>query len=779
MVENKWTEIQRNIIQRKTAPGDFTEVAYRDVREVPGPGPRRRRVKPLLQRPLSETPEQETFTQSEFQGAIESDIHKAEILKRSIDPNQYYSIPGRPGYYRGDQIIREYVDPVLERYQGAYADVGMQRQEFRDSPYVKYRRTDQGFEMYEDPTWKQSYEQARWESLPLGTKVARTTIGGLLFGPKLVTDYFLSGGRYDIKGEGVKRSFEEGKRWESENWRLLQEGKDIEVLKRYYTSPLAIAAYTYGAFSIGSNAIRSIIPKARQVLGKLVYGRNADIRIAKQIYNKSLMPGQPTYISPGQRSWINLYGKYPVGRTPNPFAAKLGSTWKGYGTSWSFYNASLMDEIARPKMFPYEHIKMRPKFIETSRSYVAMGDDVSYISKGYWKSYYRPKSDIMTGPVSDVFPGKPSRYYFDRYIRAYESPGGSPFKYTAKQVSSPKGTQWELSGARQLLLQQGSKKSISQYEWYQPPIPKISYRAGSIGSRSMDTFSMAYGRMSMKWLDFLEAGIVSSDRWMDKISDRISAIKPISIPMSSSLNISRVDVSQDLLKESAYDKLLDRASLSASAVLSKSESAMRQLTKQTLSLQYPQALSPGYDATGASVIPGSRPVTKGSFFKFFPLSFEGEGQKVPSVEPSGKGYGVQIKERYIYKGKKRKPERFKTVGTHPLSLSDSHRLGSFLTDESTARSYRVVRRKGKPKPLKYDITDRSSKFNRNKKGIMVEGNLFTIDSPGELKGITWQGIMSNMKKAGSRKKVVVKSKSMKNITKDINKLFDVRLKRLT
>jgi len=112
---------------------------------------------------------------------------------------------------------------------------------------------------------------------------------------------------------------------------------------------------------------------------------------------------------------------------------------------------------------------------------------------------------------------------------------------------------------------------------------------------------------------------------------------------------------------------------------------------------------------------------------------------------------VQYKERYIYAGKKRKPERYKTLPTKPLSFQDADKIGSYIVDESTARSYRLKAVGGTPQPMKYQISGRQHKYRPGKKGEMIERTAYAIDTRGEKAGITAKGILANMNREHRRK----------------------------
>lgn len=139
---------------------------------------------------------------------------------------------------------------------------------------------------------------------------------------------------------------------------------------------------------------------------------------------------------------------------------------------------------------------------------------------------------------------------------------------------------------------------------------------------------------------------------------------------------------------------------------------------------------------------------------------------------SDEGYGVKIKQRYIYSGKKRKPEVFVKVPIHALNYDDAQTLGSYLVDESTAKSYKIIKVNGTPKPLKLKVSDRSFKFYQKPDGQMIEQSLYAIDSPGELKGITWRGILAN---TGRSRKTETVGDPFKDILKELNSMINMKV----
>jgi len=154
------------------------------------------------------------------------------------------------------------------------------------------------------------------------------------------------------------------------------------------------------------------------------------------------------------------------------------------------------------------------------------------------------------------------------------------------------------------------------------------------------------------------------------------------------------------------------------------------------------------------------------------------------AEEDKQAYGVKIKSRYIYKGKKRKPERFKTVRYHPLSKYDAYSLGSHLVDRSTGASFTIFERSGKPKPLKLNVIpwEMSQHKFYPKGNILIERTAHRIDTQPEVEGIPWQGQLAQMEKAqlgtishersrATRQKAPSKVFSDFDIFKDINKMM--------
>ena len=159
--------------------------------------------------------------------------------------------------------------------------------------------------------------------------------------------------------------------------------------------------------------------------------------------------------------------------------------------------------------------------------------------------------------------------------------------------------------------------------------------------------------------------------------------------------------------------------------------------------------------------------------RLFP-TFKGELGPPQMTGEEGQGYGIKIKERYIYSGKKRKPETFTLVKHHPLSYQDAHRLAGTLVDQSSARSFKIVQVPGKPKPLKLDVDPwsiLSMKF--YKKGdTFIESTDYAIDTSGELRDITWRGIYANMKRQSRQPQRI---KKQRQEYYDIPNIFDIQL----
>jgi hypothetical protein len=118
----------------------------------------------------------------------------------------------------------------------------------------------------------------------------------------------------------------------------------------------------------------------------------------------------------------------------------------------------------------------------------------------------------------------------------------------------------------------------------------------------------------------------------------------------------------------------------------------------------------------------------------------------PLEKKPGQAYAVEVKERYIFAGKKEKPEQFKKVKTPPLSQQDALALGGFLVDQSTARSFKIVPVQGKATKLEVDIPPWSNtqvKF-YTKDNTYIERTAHAIDTMGEIEGIPHQGILARL-----------------------------------
>jgi len=169
-------------------------------------------------------------------------------------------------------------------------------------------------------------------------------------------------------------------------------------------------------------------------------------------------------------------------------------------------------------------------------------------------------------------------------------------------------------------------------------------------------------------------------------------------------------------------------------------------------------------------------ITKKLKFPFLDLPDNGKriGRK---EEPIDQGYGVSVKDRYIYSGKKT-VERFTRMHPHPLTKRAAHSLGATIVDESAAASYRVFPIKGKPKKLKLPVTPfeliRGKFAYSPRQRAMTENVMYRIDSKGEVEQIPGRSVLKRMKQESRRKPRVKRTKKGISRVYSSEMIFDLR-----
>jgi hypothetical protein len=95
----------------------------------------------------------------------------------------------------------------------------------------------------------------------------------------------------------------------------------------------------------------------------------------------------------------------------------------------------------------------------------------------------------------------------------------------------------------------------------------------------------------------------------------------------------------------------------------------------------------------------------------------------------------------------REKGKFKKVNKKPLGFGAAINLGSNVTDNTLAASFKV---KATGKTIKAKRTEvnalRLSKFRKNKKGLYIEKNTFRIDTAGEKRGLSISRFLSKKSK---------------------------------
>jgi len=419
----------------------------------------------------------------------------------------------------------------------------------------------------------------------------KVAIGGLLYSPKFAFDVF-TGMVRDVFGRNIRRSytmeafsksFSEGKRWESYTWGLAKSNKDVELLKAYYTSPLAVTAYTYGVFNVGSKLIGGGVRKINTLVksGKLdrairyipktlrdYPSKYADVRLAKGMSYKFNRLGSPTFLK--GRGEL-LYG----GRVIDRFASKTASKWGSYGTSWKYYTSSLTGEIKKVGMYPYEHFAKRPRWVETGRSYVAVGDNVSYISRGYMKSFFKPKSRVEKAffkPSRTFDLGKVKRFYISDKMVAAELKG-TTLKFKPSIVVRPVVDTRDFSRVAQLL----SKGTSKQHSLYQSPLKRFDYT--NVFGKSIRYYEESY-YISKQWMNMSPVF-----KYKPKIGISNVSIIGSKIQLDSKKifdRLSKPDVRLSMLQRTG----LDISSITTPAMGTVSLNMMRQLQSQRVDTKY-------------------------------------------------------------------------------------------------------------------------------------------------------------------------------------------------
>jgi len=424
----------------------------------------------------------------------------------------------------------------------------------------------------------------------------------------------------------------------------------------------------------------------------------------------------------------------------------------------------------------------------TGRGMYRPGQLVSHYAPGTWKeipynvitraSYpFRPSKVLITGrgkviPLETYTPvrpgpggrivdvgkmpgarprlavGGPKRWWFtdSRAVKIGFDPGIKVRPFVGKPtITQPVGV---VSKAGPQFL---SYKTVTT-GGFKFPSPTVKAPIVSGISRVGGGFAGAYGAVSLRALEFLEEGLTGvHPRWEREFKlGRISALslQPISMPK---LDLAyRPDVKTGVMSESMWEQRFKQIPIVTPIVSPKVSQAQAQAQMQ-IQLQMPifkqeLVMQP---ETSLMFKPGVRYRGKGRFkIPLLPL-LDGAGDRSIREEP-GKGFKVEVKDRYIVRGKKKYKEQFSTLRTHPLSKQDAMSLGATVVDNSASASFRIRPVSGRSRPLKLSVNSWSSighKFYSSKrKCVVIENILFRIDSFGEVAQSPGRAVFSQMKR---------------------------------
>ena len=131
------------------------------------------------------------------------------------------------------------------------------------------------------------------------------------------------------------------------------------------------------------------------------------------------------------------------------------------------------------------------------------------------------------------------------------------------------------------------------------------------------------------------------------------------------------------------------------------------------------------------------------------------GRKPIKKKPSLGGFNVFVKDRTYVHGKRRYRERFTRINRNPLTEQDAMSLMGTALNESAAATGYIKPTQGKPKRLPFRVDSWNSlehMFYQNKDNRFVENTEFRINTPGEIRGISAKGWMSQKQRSRSKTK---------------------------
>ena len=693
---------------------------------------------------------------SRKRGYMQRDIRNLSEMREDIDPEGWYEDPMGSGYIRGSDLISGYIDPRVSELSQSEGKLLAFETSIESKPYYKAVREPYSYSIYEDPELKKQYEQKVFEQQPWPTQLTRGIVGWSYYAMavpfELAYGYITSPqvpyGRTFGVWESAKQIPEKERVWEQQLYEYGQK-KDIFGATRHLVgSPTASFVYTYGAFSVAGGAINKIVPSAKKILGtgKSVFGkyvpkvvreypsRFADVRLAREMWKGYQLPGWPSFVSRG-RSTVLSSGRYKL----DPFSSGHGSIWGGYGTSWKFYNAGLIDEISKPVLFPYEFVKHRPRWIETGRSYVALGDDVSFISRGYYKSYYHPKvkSDYdFLKPKRGFDITKAKRVFIsDKVISAeYKT---TPFSFKPTVISKPFKDMRDFSQVRLLLKRTKTKKGFipDLYpQYFQKGKTFTGVEVETISNYWKNVIPATGKEIKPFSIDRFLAGGLAKKQFetlfkKELLPVSVSVVKPVSLTGMDISMVQRVDLAQ----RSSYNQMQSQLNKQAQLLRSQLSSELNQIQIRTpvsiSSMITPQVpvLTPG---------PPSRPPKPSSKPFKIPILFPEEetSEKVGKRE-LGPGYQVMVKSRQYVHGKPRGREKYRPLTGSVFVYDDGMSVLGYVLDNSIAQSGYLKPVSRSAKPLKRVLPSRWSMLSHKfdfLKGKWTESRAHAIDTRGEV-----------------------------------------------
>lgn len=438
----------------------------------------------------------------------------------------------------------------------------------------------------------------------------------------------------------------------------------------------------------------------------------------------------------------------PYGFTPTRFY-RFGMPGGGYSSG----QVSLLPSIFRPSGFA---IRLKQIFKPVTGTYDDIAKWTVKQPKGGW-GMIGPKM-LKGGPEAEI--NIFGRTVLKRYLPS-ESPG---------LLARLKGYQYYTT----VPLKSGLKEVAPIV--FTKPIHHGFPRAVAIFSNKVNKAlfggsSLGYSKTASLISPYYPA-IVAGRASISSVENKDKSLLSLLSSRTEPISVSKI--SSDSLITS-YSNIPNSYSLNISKSISSSGSSINQLISMPKSISKTSSVSskiPSYVPSNGSRIGRSHSFDFGSKVGL-PVSMLG-------YEPAGpfkgkteqQGFNVFVKERYHYKGKKRKTPGWTKLNKSPLVEMDALSVGSSATDNSSAASFKIKETNRKPQPLKLNIArwpSNQPKFYK-KGNIFIEKTGFRIDTPGEIKGISALGwIAEQRRKQAPRRKT--KKRRSKDPLKEMERLF--------